>query len=129
MAPHLSKKENEKFRSIVRDLKKKFPPPFPIRIRTVKTLKGYLGKTQFIEGGKNPYFLITLMQDKYQNFLDVLIHEWGHVLSWKVGFNNEDRQKIFHDEGWAVEYSKLYRYVFEPEELEPIAGKCESFAH
>lgn len=124
MAPHLSKKENEKFRQIVRNLKERFPPPFPVHLRTVKQMKGYLGRTMFIEG-KNPYFLITLVQDKYQNFLDVYLHELGHVLSWKVGFNSAEGGQKFHDESWAVEYSKLYRYVFEPEELPEIAGKCE----
>lgn len=114
MAPHLKSDEHKLFVDIVRAIKKKFPTSYPLRIITKDKLPGLYGKAQFIEG-KKPYFLITLRRESFEMLLETYIHEVGHCLSWKVGYNTKEIDS-FHDESWAIEYGRIYRWLHESEE-------------
>lgn len=116
MAPHLSAENRVKFLKIVNKLKKICPTAYPIKIRTVpkKKKKQNYGHIQFIDYDKKKiYFLISLMQTEYEVMVDSLIHEYAHALNWKL-IHNEHSEVEFHDESWAVEYSKLYRMFIDP---------------
>jgi hypothetical protein len=118
MVPHLNKEQNVKFRSILKRVKVKFPPAYPVTIRTkkkTKTSKNF-GLTEFL-GSKQPYFRITLSQEPYEILVDTFLHEYAHVLAWNLRNITQDVSK-WHDESWAVEYSKLYRFIIEPKEPE-----------
>ena len=118
MAPHLNKEQNLKFRNILKRVKEKFPPAYPVYIKTKKKSKKSknFGLTEFFEQ-KNPYFRITLSQEPYEILVDTFLHEYGHVLAWKLTHITQNISQ-WHDTSWAVEYSKLYRFIIEP-------GECQ----
>lgn len=116
MAPHLTKDNRKNLAHIILKLKAMFPTAHPVRIKTVKKTKGKqnFGYIQLIDTDKkNPYFLINLLRTEYEIMLDSLIHEYGHAMSWKLAYN-EHTEVEFHDESWAIEYSKLYRLFIDP---------------
>ena len=55
MAPHLPKIAQKSLNKIMKDLRKNFPPAYPVKIRTRTKMKD-LGYTYFIDG-KKPYFV------------------------------------------------------------------------
>jgi hypothetical protein len=127
MFNHLPQEEHDRLLDIVRAIKKKFPTSYPLRIITKDKLPGLYGKAQFIEG-KKPYFLITLRREPFEMLLETYIHEVGHCLAWKVGYNSGDTES-FHDESWAIEYGRIYRWLHESEEsplykAESHAARC-----
>lgn len=123
MFPHLNPTQKTALNTIVRELKANFPTAHPVHIRTLDKLPGYYGKAEF-KGGKKPYFLITLRRDKWETILDTLIHEFSHVLSWKLIYNEKEIE-TFHDESWSLEFGKLYRWLHEERDnFKDVAGKC-----
>lgn len=118
MAPHLNKEDNAKFRDVLKRIKARFPPAYPVIIRTKKKTKKSknFGLTEFV-AVKEPYFIITLSQESYEIIVDTLLHEYAHVLAWSLRHITHDDSK-WHDESWAVEYSRLYRFIIEPKEPE-----------
>lgn len=114
MAPNLSNENRKKFLKIIRLVKKNYPAAYPIRVRTLKKISKDDAYTQFFEG-KKPYFRITIKQATYAEMVSSFIHEFAHVLAWKLSHNIETTD--WHDSAWGIEYAKIYKYVVESPEV------------
>jgi len=116
MAPNLSVEARKRLIKVINKVKKMFPAAYPVKIKTVKKnrSKQNYGRIQLVDKDKkNIYFHITLMQTDYEIMIDTYLHEYAHALAWKL-LHNESNDAEFHDEGWAIEYSKLYRMFIDP---------------
>lgn len=116
MAPNLSVEARKRLIKVINKVKKMFPAAHPVKIKTVKKnrSKQNYGRIQLVDKDKkNIYFHITLMQTDYEIMIDTYLHEYAHALAWKL-LHNESNDVEFHDEGWAIEYSKLYRMFIDP---------------
>jgi hypothetical protein len=55
----------------------------------------------------NNKFVITIKNNLPEYYsIDVLLHEWSHVVSW-------DKEKDIHGLEWGKAYSKVYRKFLE----------------
>jgi len=96
------------YRSLVRMLKDKFPPAFPINVRRVKLskLEGRCWKS-----GKRFYIQIDKTMDE-SRAMDVLLHEWAHARAWNhmldAAATDEAFNKLAHDAAWGVAYAEIY---------------------
>lgn len=122
MAPNLNTELRLKFLNTIRILKREFPTAYPVYIRTRKKWNGYYGLMEF-KDGKNPHFVITLRRESYGVMLDCLFHEWAHARTFSL-VQKELDVKHWHDESWAVEYSKIIRHFYEnAENYKEISAK------
>jgi hypothetical protein len=85
-------------RALARDL----PAKYAVNIRFEHIPGPYLGLTY---EGSVPGSLVVEIESRLdpQSVMDVLIHEWAHVVVWDV------IQSDPHDELWGVAYSRSYR--------------------
>jgi len=92
----------QKWRRTLTWLRRNFPAPLPIIVRSVPILK-WQGEAQCHSGRQ---FVIKI--DRKQSFdlrIDTIIHEWAHVLTWFGAETNiED-----HSAEWGIAYAKIYR--------------------
>lgn len=91
--------------STVRRLKRDLPPPHPVSVRTVKSIKtGEHGYTEF--DGKR--FTIYIERGCHGCMWWTLAHEWGHLSEqgWTRG-----RQP--HPDSMGPYYMQAYRIVFD----------------
>jgi hypothetical protein len=57
---------------------------------------------------KEQYFLIVIDQNQsVDNILDLIIHEWAHVLTW------DHPESKDHGNAWSRAYGQLYRLIIE----------------
>lgn len=107
----------QKFRLLLKKLRKRFPPRYPVRVRrpSGKSLKGQdapYGVCWLSNDNKSPedrYFTIYI-SCKYpiETQIDTLLHEWAHALTWFKCKPGQD-----HGDPWSEAYGKLYREYIE----------------
>lgn len=100
------------YQKVLRLLRKKLPPAFPVQVRRVKmnnTKDGYCYKV-------DEAFQIRINRDLPEAAaIDALLHEWAHARAWNHihdSIDNEEFEKVAHDASWGVAYSEVYR-IFE----------------
>lgn len=88
------------FRKVVRVLRLKCPADRPIYVRRTKVPRDCEGDCNY----KQDHYLIRIDRalPEYAA-IEILMHEWGHVLSWKKCSKDE------HCNEWGKAYSKVYR--------------------
>lgn len=112
----------QRFRLVVRLLRKQFPPEYPIRVRRIpnEIMKrgGYSykdapwGYCSLVNEDKpkiefDRYFLIQLnTKATWQTMLETLMHEWAHALTWRI--EGKDHGDLF-----ARAYGGIYRAIIE----------------
>ena len=86
-------------------LKRTFPPQKPAFVKTCKTDKDLLGFAQLT----GTYFKVEIQRNlNFQIKMEVLIHEWAHVISWFGAGHEED-----HPDDWGLAFAKIYREFLE----------------
>ena len=105
---------DQKFKLILRLLRKQFPPDFPVQVRRVaKDLLGADSPHGMVwmvhEGNPNAYYKI-LINNKYPwtSQFDTIMHEWAHTLTWHIVGNGRDHGDSFHRA-----FGNLYRAFVE----------------
>lgn len=102
----------QSYQKVLRLLRKKCPPAFPVQVRRVKmgTAKdGYCSKV-------NDKFQIRINKSLSEAAaIDTLLHEWAHARAWNHihdSIDSDEFEKMAHDASWGVAYSEVYR-IFE----------------
>lgn len=86
------------FRKVVKLLKRQFPE-YVVKVRRLRLPTTLQGDCSF----KEPAFLIRINNVLNEDAaIDVLIHEWAHILSWDYPGDNHGMQ-------WGKAYSRVYR--------------------
>ena len=97
----------EVYHKIVKLLKAKLPPAYPVVVRRVK-LKGLDGDCML----NNKKFYIRINKDMDEgSAIDCLIHEWAHARAWNHLHDALDYKEFelrSHDASWGVAYSEVY---------------------
>lgn len=84
-------------------LENNFLPGYNVRVVRTKLKKEHDGEAIF---NKNK-FLIKINKNLSEPYsIDVLLHEWGHIISW-------DKESDLHGLKWGKAYSKVYRKFLE----------------
>jgi Zn-dependent peptidase ImmA (M78 family) len=88
------------YRKLVKFLTAEFPAELPIKARRLKISCKLNGDCLL----RDDHYRIRINRELPEHeAVDVLIHEWAHVLAWhKCG---ED----FHCDEWGKSYSRIYR--------------------
>ena len=94
-------------------LKNTFPAQKPVSVKTRKIDPDTLGATEF--AGAKLKVEINVDQN-FQIKMEVLIHEWAHVISW-FGAGHEEE----HPDDWGLAYARIYRKFLE---WDYGRGKC-----
>jgi hypothetical protein len=98
----------ETYGRVVRVLRKKLPPAFPVQVRRVKLVDrdGYCEK-------RNDVFYIRINRELPEApAIDALLHEWAHARAWNHlhdSLHPNEFQLVAHDPVWGVAYSEVYR--------------------
>ncbi len=99
---------DQKWRRRLRWIRDKFPPPRPTRVVLKKGLGADHGTTCLTKGNK---FVVEIKATiPYWAKVDVLLHEWAHVLTW---LGNDDKH---HGEEWGLNYARIYQASLDWEE-------------
>ena len=105
---------DQKFRLLLRLLRREFPPDLLVRVRRVE--KDLLGPDSphgivwiVNEGTPEAYYKI-MINNKYPwtSQFDTIMHEWAHTLTWHLVGNGRDHGDIFHRT-----FGNLYRAFVE----------------
>lgn len=107
---------NQKFRLILRLLRKRFPPDYPVKVRRVnKELMGPdrpYGICWLVNADKEPskrYYQIYINKHyTWGQQFETLLHEWAHTLAWHLVENGKDHGDVFHRH-----FGNLYRAFVE----------------
>ena len=91
--------QTQKWRALIRDLRKHFPvaQEVTIRRRVVSGKKTPSGLTIF--NGRSYWVRVKANQD-WQGQVDALLHEWAHVRCIEEAYN--------HGAHWATTYGEIY---------------------
>lgn len=82
-------------------LKNTFPAQRPASVKSCKIDDKNLGTTELAGG----IFKIEIGSGlNFQIKMEVLIHEWAHVISWFGAGHEED-----HPDDWGLAYARIYR--------------------
>lgn len=82
---------------------------WPVVVRRV-AIKDKWGECQFWKD-PTPFFRIKLDPALTgERLAEVLIHEWGHCLSW----SSEHPDFLDHSAEWGVAYARIYSALIEP---------------
>ena len=96
-----------KFHSVVRELREKLPPKYPVSVR----LKKFPKKESHWNGAiykENKRFHIHLNEKlHWDGAINVLLHEWAHALAWSD--NN-------HGEKWGRAFARCWRTIIDNDE-------------
>jgi hypothetical protein len=101
----------QSYHRLLRLLRKKCPPAFPVHVRRVKLVDkdGYCTKI-------GERFQIRINKELSEaGAIDALLHEWAHARCWSHlhdALDHAEFEKMAHDASWGVAYSEVYR-VFE----------------
>jgi len=88
------------YRQIVRLLKENCPADMPVKVRRVKVPDDRFGDCGQLED----HYLIRISNKlKEEQAIDILIHEYSHVMSW------HKCKKDDHCDEWGKSYSRIYR--------------------
>lgn len=99
--------------SVFRYLKSALPPPMSVIIRRVP-----MNKHDGLCIDRGDHFLIRIDRRLPEAVaIDVLIHEYAHVLSW-------GKSKDVHGHQWGIAYSLVYRTFLEHEASLGIAQRA-----
>lgn len=106
----------QQFRLLLRLLREKYPPEFPVKVRRVnlpstgpKACQGMCGLANTDKPKSQRYFVIWLRKsDAWATQRDTLIHEWAHALTWFQLPDGKDHGDVF-----ARKYGVLYREFIE----------------
>lgn len=86
-------------------LKNAFPAQKPTSVRTCTIDKNILGSAELVAGR----FEVEIQKNlSFQIKMEVLIHEWAHVISWFGAGHEED-----HPDDWGLAFAKIYRDFLE----------------
>lgn len=106
---------DQKFRTLVRTLRQRFPPLLPVRVYRRVDLGENLGDTALVSAGPKPsHFVVRIKAAMpWQTTQDVLLHEWAHTVAWCDG------HQAVQDHGpeWALAYGRLYQGIITPHEI------------
>lgn len=104
----LTSLERSRWARCIAALRKELPPPYPVRVRTVRQLDfGTLSLER--ENGKRYFDLRISCIATFTERLDALKHEWAHALC-PTGWN-DDSERDEHDEAWGIWYARAYQVV------------------
>jgi hypothetical protein len=96
------------YKSIIKILREKLPPAYPVYVRRVK-LNGLDGDCML----HNKKFTIRINREMSEGAaIDCLIHEWAHARAWNHLHDSLDHHEFelrSHDASWGVAYSEVYR--------------------
>ena len=106
---------DQKFRLIIRLLRRDFPADIPIKVRrkTDKQIKrkifGWCSLANSSKSKNEQYFLITINRScSWAQQFDTILHEWAHALTWDEVEQGKDHSDLF-----ARAFGKLYRTYIE----------------
>ena len=86
-------------------LKNAFPAQRPVSVASCKIDKELLGSVELV----GCCFKVEIGNTLSLNMrLEILIHEWAHVISWFGAGHEED-----HPDDWGLAYAKIYREFIE----------------
>lgn len=96
----------QKFRRVLRWLRKEHPPHLPVRLRQVDRpdMAKCDGHT-WLDKDAGVFRIEINRRRWYGTRLDTLIHEWAHALTW-FGAETEIED---HGAEWGIAYARLYR--------------------
>jgi predicted SprT family Zn-dependent metalloprotease len=87
------------YRKVVKLLRSKFPPKWPLNVRRCKLSPTLDGDCQF----KTDHFLIRINRDLQEHeAIETLLHEFAHTHAWDVSTD-------MHSDEWGRAYSRVYR--------------------
>lgn len=103
---------------MIQELRTRCAPPRPVRVRVCRQPRTFFGITHLSQNGK--HFTITVCarirevtgavrRVSRQEFLDTLIHEWAHTLSWDTAPTSH------HGPAWGRAYARCYRAILDSE--------------
>lgn len=99
---------------VLRELRKKLPTVFPVRVKFDTTMKNYgdcdLKKLRHKQD--KPFFLVRLNEAACEEPMvawDLAVHEYAHALAWTRA-HKPGRSKTLTDHGpmWGVAYAACY---------------------
>lgn len=111
---------DQKFRLILRLLRKDFPAEYPVRVRREENSslkqKGYKDPPYgwcWLSNENKPkserYFSITINKNvSWRQQFETILHEWAHALTWNLLVEGKDHGDLFHRA-----YGNLYRRYIE----------------
>ena len=106
-----AKTRKGRLRQVANWLRREFPTPYSVRLR-IEALgppgkqSGNWGETYRSRSGRS----LTLRIDsriKWQEAIDVLLHEWAHAVTWRQEW--VENRRPLHDDEWALQFGKIYR--------------------
>lgn len=97
----------QSYRNLLRVLRERVPPLVPVRTRRrpLKSDLGYCGAIWGAEGELLRFEITINSKLSWDATWQVLIHEWGHALSWKEGHECCDD----HGPEWGLACALIYR--------------------
>ena len=96
-------------------LRKRFPLPFPLRVR-FKRLPDHYGYADLLGEEDGKYFVIVLDAALSEQLaLQFLAHEYAHCLRWDFRHEYGDANWHGHDAAWGVHHAEVYRFIFDGE--------------
>lgn len=111
------------YNSLVRTLKQKCPPAYPVSVRRVKLVDMDGCCVKF----KEMFYIYIDKTISESCAIDTLIHEWAHAIAWNhlhdILISDEDFDDVFHSAAWGVAYSEVYR-IYSKEFLD-CSGPCK----
>lgn len=107
---------DQKFRLILRLLRKRFPPDYPVRVRRVG--RNLIGPDQpfgicWLVNADKPkhkryYKILINKHHPWKMQFETILHEWAHTLAFHLIENGRDHGDIFHRY-----FGNLYRAFIE----------------
>lgn len=95
------------YRRVVRLLKEKFAPKYPVEVRRVRLPVNLDGDCRF----RNDKFHIRINRELPEHeAIETLLHEFAHTHAWDCSYE-------MHSDEWGKAYSRIYR-IFLKEVLE-----------
>ena len=99
----------EAYRKLVRVLKRKCPPAYPVTVRRVKMTSKRDGDCSL---GDSRFFVRINKELSEASAIETLIHEWAHARAWSHLHDSltcTEFEERSHDASWGVAYSEVYR--------------------
>lgn len=95
----------DRFRRLVRHLRKQVPPRLPVRVYLRDRLPdGHVGECWRVDyNGRGHHFVIVVTRRSWDVMKDTLLHEWSHALAPWRGNGAPD-----HGPEWGLAMSKVY---------------------
>ena len=97
-------------------IRQAFDSSRPVKVRMIKDSSHFnklhaVGYTHLVNANKpkrKQYFVIAIdANETLDNIVDLVIHEWAHVLTW------DHPESKDHGNAWSRAYGQLYRLIIE----------------